>query len=281
MKKITYSKYHALGNDFLVIDRIDLRRNRAKYDRLSEKICRRNAGVGADGILVITASRKSDFRLDLYNADGSWAEKSGNGLRIAAAYYYERYSKQKLVGIETEIEEAKARIILARSGKFQIRVSLGKPVFRAAEVPVKSRYKYHINRPLKIERYDFVLTALSVGNPHAVIFVENFAFDWKMLGSVIESGRPFPNRTNVEFAKVVNRKRVILNDWERGAGATGSSGTGAGAAVAAGVMNGILDRNATVVFPMGNLKVEWEEGSDLLYLTGPVEHVSDGEYYLR
>jgi len=280
MKKIRFSKYHALGNDFLVIDRINSRKNRADYEILAREICKRNTGVGADGILVITGSRRSDFRLDLYNADGSWAEKSGNGLRIAAAYYYGKYSRKKSIRIETEFEEAGARIIRAGRNNFSIRVSLGTPEFRATRVPARSRHKFHINRPMKIDRHDFVLTALSVGNPHAVIFVDNFDFDWQLLGSIIENGKPFPNRTNVEFVRVVSRDRIILNDWERGAGATGSSGTGAGAAVAAGVINGILDRKATVEFPLGELEIEWEEASDLLYLTGSVEHIGSGEYFL-
>lgn len=279
MKKIKFTKYHALGNDFLVIDRISRKSSGINYNEFAAAICSRNLGVGADGILVLSGSRKNDFRLDLYNSDGSWAEKSGNGLRIAAAYYYGNYSRRKNIEIETEVEKASAKVIKANGGEFSIRVCLGAPEFESRKVPVRSEHKFHINLPLKIDTLEYVLTAVSVGNPHAVIFVDNFEFDWKMLGEVIEISKSFPNRTNVEFAKVVNRGKVILNDWERGAGATGSSGTGAGATVAAGVMNGLLDRNAKVVFPLGELEIEWEEKSGLMFLTGPVKVISAGEYY--
>jgi len=128
---------------------------------------------------------------------------------------------------------------------------------------------------------EIVLTALSVGNPHAVIFVRDFEFDWQNVGRVIEICPHFPRRTNVEFARIVNRKKVILNDWERGAGATGSSGTGAAATVAAAVMNGFMDREAEVVFPRGSLFIEWSEVDDEIYLTGPVEPVAEGNYLLK
>ncbi len=279
MKRIEYAKYHALGNDFLIIDRMGRSAGKYKFSAIAKQICSRSTGVGADGILVLTQSRRCDFKVDLFNSDGSWAEKSGNGLRIAASYYHANCSNKKNIDIETSIEDCTARIMGKKGWEYMVRVSLGQPKLAAKEVPVKSRYKYHINRPLKIEGFDIVLTAISIGNPHAVIFVDKFDFDWKMLGEIVENSKPFPNRTNVEFAKVVNRRKIILNDWERGAGATGSSGTGAGAAAVAGVLNGLVDRKVNVSFPLGNLQIDWEKESDLLYLTGPAKYISKGIYY--
>jgi len=279
MKKIAFSKYHGLGNDFIIMDRIKKRKGADRLDKLAIEICRRNFGVGADGILVLTGSKIADCRMDIYNSDGSWAEKSGNGLRIAAAYYHASCTKKREIAIESGDGISEAKIIRAGRRTSMVRVSLGKPLFETRLVPIKSRSKFHINRPIKIGNLSLNVTALSVGNPHTVIFVDSFDFDWKELGRNIENARLFPHRTNVEFAKIVGHSKLILNDWERGAGATGSSGTGAAAAVVAGVVNGYLKRQVEVIFPAGSLFIDWSEKNDIIYLTGPVEFICRGEYH--
>lgn len=278
MRRIEFSKYHALGNDFLIIDLIKKGRYSLDFNQLAEQICSRNLGVGADGILVLTQSNMADCCVDLFNSDGSWAEKSGNGLRIVAAYFHSNYIRKKNTIFEINGEPAEARVIKAGGNSFSISVSLGKPVMETRRIPMKTRSKYHINSPIKIDNAEFSVTVLSIGNPHTVLFVDGFDFDWKELGQIIENSRYFPQRTNVEFVKIVNRSRVILNDWERGAGATGSSGTGAAASVVAGVINGFLKRRVEVVFPSGSLFVDWSEKDDIIYLTGPVQFVCHGEY---
>jgi len=280
MKNILFQKFHCLGNDFVVVDLIGKRSTSIDFNRLAVNICNRKCGVGADGILVLRTSRKFDCFLDIFNSDGSWAEKSGNGLRIAAAYMALQYKIKKKVSIETVCDNPTALII--KSGKKQsiIKVSLGKPEFETKKVPLKSKQKFHINTTIKIDKHDFVLTALSVGNPHAVLFVDNFDFDWHFLGEIIENSSVFPNRTNVEFVKIVNRSKVKLNDWERGAGATGSSGTGAAAATVAGIVNGFLNRKVEVVFPTGSLFIDWPSQEENIYLTGPVKFICRGEYLL-
>jgi diaminopimelate epimerase len=278
MKKIGFFKYHALGNDFLIID---LRRGRNRsfdFNLLARKICHRNRGVGADGILVLTSSKRADCCIDLFNSDGSWAEKSGNGLRIVAAFYYTFGNRNKNLIFEINNDLAEAEIIKSSRTQYLIQVSLGKPVFKTKLIPMKSKSKFHINETIKIANFNLPVTSLSVGNPHTVLFVDSFDFDWQELGSIIENCKYYPHRTNVEFVKIVNRSKIILNDWERGAGATGSSGTGAAAAVVAGVVNGLLNREAEVVFPTGSLFIDWSEKDDNIYLTGPVEFVCGGEY---
>jgi len=273
-----FQKFHCLGNDFIIIDLIGKQSSAIDLNRLAENICDRNCGIGADGILVLRASRRYDCFLDIYNSDGSWAEISGNGLRITAAYLALNHGCGKNVTIETKCDNPVAYIIRSGRKKSMVRVSLGKPEFETKKVPIKSKHKFHINRPIKIDKYDFVFTALSVGNPHAVLFVDNFDFDWEFLGEIIENSQKFPNRTNVEFVKIVNRSKVKLNDWERGAGATGSSGTGAGAAVVAGIINGLLNRRVEVVFPAGSLLIEWLSHDGNIHLVGPVEYICRGEY---
>ncbi|MCP4703816.1 MAG: diaminopimelate epimerase [candidate division Zixibacteria bacterium] len=280
MKKIAFKKFHCLGNDFIVVDLIGKRSTSIDFNDLTENICNRNIGIGADGVLVLRSSRKCDCFLDIFNSDGSWAEKSGNGLRITAAYLALQYKKKSKVKIETECDSPTAQIIKSGMKQSIIKVSLGEPEFETKKVPLKSKQKFHINSPIKIDKHDFVITALSVGNPHAVLFVDNFDFDWRFLGNVIENSKLFPNRTNVEFVKIVSRSKVKLNDWERGAGATGSSGTGAAAAAVAGIINGFLNRKVEVVFPGGSLHIEWTEQDKKIFLTGPVEYICQGEYLL-
>jgi len=278
MKKITYQKYSALGNDFLIIDLINGKYPKIDFNDLALNICERNFGVGADGIMVISPSEKADCCLDLFNSDGSWAEKSGNGLRAAAAYCYSFFNRKKNLTFEINNELAPVKIIDKTDYHYSVKVGLGKPEFQTTKIPMKSTREYHINEDIILEKKEFTVTVLSVGNPHTVMFVENFNFDWKELGEIIENCKYFPNRTNVEFAKITSRSKIILNDWERGAGATGSSGTGAAAAVVAGVVNGLVNREVEVVFPSGSLFIEWDSEDDNIFLTGPVISVCSGEY---
>lgn len=280
MKKVRFEKYHALGNDFIVIDNAMKNVPVRHIGEFAKKICSRNFGVGADGVLWLSKSNKGICRVDVYNSDGSWAEKSGNGLRIVAAHNYQNHRSRENFAIETADGLAEAKIIKATDNRYAVLVTLGKPEFEAKKIPMKSRAEYHINRPLKIGSRWHRITALSVGNPHAVLFVENFDFDWQKLGKLIEHSANFPRRTNVEFARVINRRKIRLNDWERGAGATGSSGTGAAASVVAGVVNGFLEREVEVLFPTGALQIEWRRNDDTILLTGPVEFICFGEYIL-
>jgi len=281
MKKLNFHKYHALGNDFIIIDLLSKRSINLDFNALSKKICDRKFGIGADGILVLTRSKMADCCIDVFNSDGSWAEKSGNGLRIVAAYFHRKYSRKKKLAFEIAGDIASVRIEKASKHQYSVKVSLGQPQFETKKIPMKSKLDYHINAPLEIDGTKFPATVLSVGNPHTVIFVDNFNFEWQRLGEIIENSRHFPHRTNVEFVQIVNRHKVILNDWERGAGETGSSGTGASAAVAAGIVTGLLDRKAEVVFPSGSLFVEWSQSDDIIYLTGPVEYVASGEFFFN
>ncbi len=279
MKKIEFYKYHGLGNDFLIIDLIGKNTGGIDYNALAATMCDRHFGVGGDGILVLTGSRKADCTMDLFNSDGSWAEKSGNGLRCVAAYLRENKKKSKSISIENTEGISEANIIRHAKGLSEIRVDIGEPCFDTAKVPMKSKFKYHINQPIKILGQNIPVTALAVGNPHCVIFVDDLDFNWMTMGEHVENHPDFPNRTNVEFVKVVNSGKAIVNDWERGAGATGSSGTGAAAAAVAGVISGVLRRQAEIVFPSGSLFIDWNERDDHIFLTGPARFVCQGVYH--
>lgn len=279
--KISFHKYHALGNDFIVLDHNTRGITSKRLPALAAEICDRRSGVGADGIIAISASRRADYKIDIYNADGGWAEKSGNGSRIAALCLVEHADTGKSMSLETGSSIDRVKLIRKIPRGYLIRTELGEPEFEASRVPVKSKQPFVINSPIPIDSAEIPMTCLAVGNPHAVLVVDNFDFDWRELGAEIEKAKAFPNGTNVEFVKPVNRKKLRVCDWERGAGATGSSGTGAAAAVCAMVMLGLADRKCTVQFETGGLEIEWSETTNLVELTGPVEFVVSGEYEFK
>ncbi len=275
---VNFHKYHALWNDFVVLDQSANRRlTLSRLPALARAVCDPRTGIGADGILWLTTSRKAERRMHVFNADGSWAEKSGNGLRITAVHLKGTNPSQRHFDIETATSVDRTRILKKIEGGYIVRAELGKPVFEVATLPMKSRSKYVINGSVKISKTKITMTCLSVGNPHAVIFVENFDFDWKTLGAEIEVARNFPRGTNVEFVRVINRSHIKLAEWERGAGATGSSGTGAAGAVCAAVVLGLTERKCRVEFEAGELEIDWR-ADDIVELTGPVQFIMRGEF---
>jgi len=276
--QVQFSKYHAVGNDFIVLDRARVRISKRGLPAFVRSICERRTGVGADGVLWLSRSRKADRKMDVYNADGSWAEKSGNGLRIVGVHLARSHRRAKEFDIETGTTVDPVKLGRAIKGGYQVSAALGTPQFEAARVPVRTRRKYVINSPVKIGGVSLPMTCLAVGNPHAVVLVDNLDFDWHSLGADIEHAASFPNGTNVEFVRLVSRRRIELAEWERGAGATGSSGTGAAAAAAAMVMLGLTERRCEVVFRYGRLGVDWDNRSGIITISGPVHLVSEGTY---
>jgi len=277
---VPFTKYHALANDFLVIEAGSCRLAGGRLGPLARAICDRRTGVGADGILYVS-SRPGNTRIDVYNADGSWAEKSGNGLRIAALHEYLKDRRRRRFMLEMDGQPHKAEILKPAGGGAVVVTQLGSPEFETNKVPVKSKRRVMINAPLKVGGLEFPVTCLAVGNPHTVLTVDDFDFDWRSLGVAIETHPAFPQGTNVEFVRVVNRRRIDLADWERGAGATGSSGTGAAAAVCAMVMIGAVDRDCEVRFQTGALRIHWHRSFDLIELTGPVDYIAKGVFPFR
>jgi len=275
---VHFSKYHALRNDFLIVELAQHRITSKQRAKLAVAICDRRSGVGADGMLYLSGSRRADFKIDLYNSDGSWAEKSGNGLRIAAVHRHLLNKRRKSFDMEMNGVVSLSTVIEKNSTGYSVSAGLGKPDFDVSRIPIKTRQRYMIQSILRLGGQDFPVTCLAVGNPHTVLFVDDFNFDWQTLGAEIEHHRAFPERTNVEFVKIINRRKLKVAEWERGAGATGSSGTGAAAAVCAAVMIGHAERRCHVVFDTGSLDVFWDPETNEIILTGQVQHVCDGVY---
>jgi len=276
--KIAFSKYHALGNDFIVVESGRTKMQRPQLSRLAKQMCDRRRGVGADGVLYLTKDRGVDCVVDVFNADGSWAEKSGNGLRITAVHLKTNGGKGTAFSIRMGGVPANVKIVKKTTYGYLVKAELGRPDFRAKKVPIKSNSEFVINGAIRVGDIELPVTCLSVGNPHTVVIVDSFDFDWKSLGCEIETHKLFPRSTNVEFVKIVNRKKLKVCDWERGAGATGSSGTGAAASVCAAVMLGLANRECEVQFETGALHVDWNAKTDTIELTGPVQSVTSGSF---
>jgi len=279
-KVIPFVKYHGLGNDWLVVLASDLPSGLSPFAR---KILDRHTGAGADGLIVVMKSqaRGHDARIRFFNADGSEAEMSGNGIRCAGAFLTEHKPKKLTLEIETlaglkTLEKGKMR-----EGKWMFRVRMGAPILNPADIPFRpADTAFPLLRfPLKTYRGDLLVTVTSMGNPHCSVFVADFqTVDWMRLGREIEQNDHFPNRTNVEFVRLVSKDEIDVRFWERGVGPTMSSGTGSCAATVAAILNGLTDRHVRVRTQAGILEVGWPQGGEVS-LTGPVERVMKGTYY--
>lgn len=282
-----FNKFHSLGNDFLIIDRDEVAElSEPDISDLARRICDRHTGVGADGLLLISVRDKARGRIDfrIFNADGTEAEVSGNGLRCAAAYLY---SQQKIeiprVTFETPAGSRESELIEKNEDRFTLKIEMGVPRLASKEIPFDdgSPHERLIDYSLMINRKIYPITIVSLGNPHCAIFVDRFParIEWHQLGREIESHPFFPNRTNVEFIRVLNRDEIDVLFWERGVGETLSSGSGSCAAAVAAILKNLTNRKVRVKTSMGMLMVEWER--DKVYQTGPAEFVFIGSFLLK
>lgn len=271
----SFVKSHGLGNDYIVLDSADIDFELGKA--AIELICHRNYGVGSDGILLLVPPGSGDFGLRIFNPDGSEAEKSGNGLRIFAKYLYEKgHASDKSFSIDTpgglvtaEIEEKAGKV-------HHVTVEMGRATFRANEIPVDIEKEEVVAQRLVLGGGEFDFTAVSVGNPHCVIFFDELREDLiRELGPEIENHPVFPNRTNVQFAQVISRDSVRILIWERGAGYTLASGSSSCAVAAACVKSDLTDRRLRVMMPGGRLDIN--VGDDWsITMCGEVEEVFSG-----
>jgi diaminopimelate epimerase len=280
MRFIEFTKMHGLGNDFILLDAFINGLPRVKYPDFSQKICARTTGIGADGLILIMPGGKANFRMRIYNSDGSQAEMCGNGFRCMIRYIYERgYTDKKTIAVDTLAGIITGEIVNDSEKKFTIRVAMGVPEFKADRIPLRTRKKEIIDGKITIAGMKYTMTAVSIGNPHAVLFVDDWYFDWKAVGKKIENHRLFPAKANVEFVEILSRKKLIMRSWERGAGPTLASGTGSCAAVAAGIRTGRLDNKVQVQLKLGSLRIEQDKKSGLIFKTGPAEYICTGRYF--
>jgi diaminopimelate epimerase len=274
-----FVKLQATGNDFVLID---ARRMKRDWSALAKAMCDRNFGVGADGLLLILASKAADFYMRMFNPDGSEAEACGNGLRCAARYAMDnRLAKGSEIKIETPAGMKTARI----KGKNSIQVAMGKPILAPGAIPVIVERKSAldtapvIDYPLTIGKMKLKVTCVSIGNPHAVCFLEQAVADFMLaeVGPKVEYHPMFPNRVNFEIVNVISRSKLRARVWERGAGETLSCGTGACAIAVAARLKKLTDNPVDIILPGGTLTVDWDGKGEVL-LSGPAEVVFEGKW---
>ncbi len=278
MQKLKFVKMHGIGNDFVLADFVTNNMPAVDLRDLAIRICDRNFGVGADGLLLVLPSEIADYQMRLINRDGSEAEMCGNGIRVFAKYLYDRGMVGETTEIETLAGVKTIRLSVENGKAVGATVGMGKPRLRAEDIPVIGYDGEVINSPLAVEGEKLQITCVSMGNPHCVIFVESTdEVPVERLGPKIEKHPSFPQGTNVEFVQVVSPSELKMRVWERGAGMTLACGTGACSSVVAGVLNGKCGRQATVHLPGGDLFIDWQEDGEV-FMTGPAEEVFEGSY---
>ncbi len=279
-----FTKMHGAGNDYVYIDCFAQPLPR-DIPELARRISDRRFGVGADGLILICPSELADAEMRMYNADGSYAEMCGNGIRCVAKFIYDHgIRRRNTLTIETAGRVLSLDLGLENGLVNQVRVDMGEPILIPAEVPTKLRSANGPDRPavdvpLTVGGREFRATCISMGNPHCVVFVDQLTDDWVLgVGPKIEIDPHFPKRVNVEFVEVLSRAELRQRTWERGSGETFACGTGACAVCVAGVLTGRTDRSATIHLRGGDLSIEWNENDNHVYMTGPAVEVFTGEW---
>ena len=279
--KIDFVKMQGLGNDFILIDSLSKPLGDSSFlSYLAKRLCNRNFGIGADGLMLILPSSKADLRMRMFNYDGSEAQMCGNGIRCFAKYVYENkiVTKSKFT-IETLAGIIIPELIIVNNKISGIKVDMGIPKLRRREIPMNGKdISTVVNERLKINpEQTFKITCVSMGNPHCITFVNDVqSIPVDEIGPKIENHSLFPEKTNVEFIQVLNKQEINFRVWERGVGETLACGTGACAALVAAVLNKKTDREATIHLPGGDLDIQWANDGHV-YMTGPAELVFRGE----
>lgn len=274
-----FTKMHGTGNDYIYVNGfVESIDNPADF---AVKYSDRHKGIGSDGLVMILPSETCDFRMRMFNADGSESEMCGNASRCIAKYVYEKgLTNKTLISLETLAGVKMLRLFLDAHSKVEkVTVDMGVPELDGLKVPTIFNSSSVVNKTISFgDVVEYNITAVSMGNPHAVIYSSNIAdLNLPEIGPLIENSDIFPNRVNTEFIEVMNPNYVKMRVWERGSGETLACGTGACAAVVAGVLNGLNDRKTTVQLLGGELEIEWNESDNHVYLTGEANFVFEGE----
>lgn len=282
VRTIRFTKMHGAGNDYIYLD--CMKESPGNPVSLSVEISDRHFGVGSDGLVLIMPSDKADFRMRMFNADGSEAQMCGNASRCVGKFVYERgLTDKREITLETLSGIKTLSLDVDKGVVKSVTVNMGTPVLTPSLVPAKS-----LNPEIKLSERETVggstyeITAVSMGNPHAVVFVDDITDELVLQhGPELETAEIFPEKANIEFVKVKNDGSLLMRVWERGSGETLACGTGACAAAVASFLNGLAGRETDVELPGGTLHIRWSEEDGNVYLTGPAEFICDGVFYSR
>ena len=276
-----FTKMHGIGNDYIYVNCLE--ETVESPSELARKVSDRHFGIGGDGLILIKSSHVADFKMEMYNADGSRGEMCGNGIRCVGKYVYDKgLTDRTRIFVET-LGGIKQLDLTVKEGKaVLIRVDMGSPEFLPKTIPVHMDGETAVNVPLTAGQKEYRVTGVSTGNPHCVTFLKEDIgrLDLKAIGPLFEHHAAFPNRINTEFVNVIDRKTLRMRVWERGSGETLACGTGACAVAAAAVVNGICDEEVLVQLLGGDLKISWDRKENRMYMTGEAEEVFEGEIFL-
>ena len=274
-----FTKMHGCGNDYIYIDGAKEHIAQEEKPDFVRRVSDRHFGIGGDGVIFIKPSDEADFEMEMYNADGSRAEMCGNGIRCVAKFVYDKGLTDKTDISVISCGKIKYLQLSLKDNKVDtVRVNMGAPELIAANVPVVCDKEQAVDEPITVQDTEYKMTCVSMGNPHAVVFMENVTdLEIEKIGPYFESHERFPKRTNTEFVKVIDRNTVQMRVWERGTGETLACGTGCCATVVACILNGLTDDTVTVKLLGGELEITWDREADLVYMTGPATTVFEGE----
>ena len=273
-----FTKLHGCGNDYVYVNLFE--ETIENPAELSIEISDRHFGIGSDGLITIGPSEVADFRMRIYNADGSEAEMCGNGIRCVAKYVYDHKLTTKTeISVESGAGIKYLKLFVEEGKVSQVRVDMGEPILTPDLIPVVADGEKVIDEEIEVCGKTWKMTCVSMGNPHAVVFVDDVEnFELEKYGPHFENHPRFPKRTNTEFVKVISRNEASMRVWERGSAETWACGTGTCATVVACILNGLTDRKVLVHLLGGDLVIEWDEETNHVFMTGPATEVFSGEY---
>ena len=277
--KMKFTKMQGCGNDYVYINGFTEHIPQEKKPEIVRAISDRHFGIGSDGAIFINPAKEADFEMEMYNADGTRSEMCGNGMRCVGKYVYDYgLTNQTEVSVVSAGKIKYLTLTLENDKASLIRVNMGSPILKPEEVPVLAKGEAVIKEPIKVLDKEYEMTCVSMGNPHAVIFVDDTAsFPVNEIGPYFEKHEKFPNRTNTEFVQVVDKNHIKMRVYERGTGETLACGTGCCASAVACVLNGLTDTEVDVEVLGGVVHIEWDREENLIYMTGPATTVFDGE----
>ena len=277
-----FTKMQGCGNDYIYINGFTEQIGQEEKPDLVRCVSDRHFGIGGDGAIFINPSEEADFEMEMYNADGSRGKMCGNGIRCVAKYVYDYGLTDKTkISVET-LGGIKYLDLTVEDGKVVlVRVDMGEPILEADKIPVAAGKEKVIDEPIVVDEKEYRTTSVSMGNPHTVVYMDEIAtLDLEKIGPGFECHPWFPDRVNTEFVKVIDDTLLEMRVWERGSGETLACGTGACAVAVASILNGLAKREVTVRLLGGELKIEWDEKTNHVFMTGPAAVVFDGEIAL-
>ena len=273
---LKFLKMEGIGNDYVYFDGIN--QNVPTDETFIKKVSNRHIGIGSDGVIIILPSETCDFRMRMFNLDGSEGKMCGNGIRCVGKYMYDYgLTDKEAISVETLAGIKYLQFFIENGKVAKVKVDMGSPILTPAEIPVAAEGERAVDEPIVVDGTEYRMTCISMGNPHAIVYVDDVKnLPIEKIGPSFEKHERFPNRVNTEFVKVLDRNTVEMRVWERGSGETLACGTGACATAVACILNGLTEEKVTVKLLGGDLEIEWDREKNKVFMTGPAKVVFDG-----